>query len=94
MMGRGYGMGPGYGTPNAPGYQGPQYRQRDEPLEKKEAKELLEDYIKSTGNPNLKLGEIEEKDDAFEAEIQTKNGDLVDKIIMDKKTGWLRSAYN
>ena len=93
MMGRGYGMGPGYGYPNAPGYQGPQYQQPAEPLKKKDAEKLLNNYLQSTRNPNLKLGKIEDKGDSFEAEIETKNGDLVDKIIVDKKTGGMHSAY-
>jgi len=44
-------------------------------------------------NPNLKLGEIEDKGNAFEAEIQTKDGSLVDRILVDKYTGWMRSVY-
>ena len=30
---------------------------------------------------------------AHEAEIQTKEGSLVDKILVDKRTGWMRSIY-
>ena len=44
-------------------------------------------------NPNLKLGKIEEKDNGFEVDIVTKNNSLVDKILVDKNTGWMRSAY-
>ena len=91
MMYRGYGMGPGmmgYGY----GY-GPQYGRQQGPVDEKDVKKMMEDYLKSTGNPNLKLGKIEDKGDFFEAEIKTKNGDLVDKIVIDKKTGWMRSAY-
>jgi hypothetical protein len=92
MMGRGYGhgygMGPGYG------YQsGPQYRQPQLVLDEKNAKEILENYLKSTRNPNLKLGKIEDKGNVFEAEILTQKDSLVDKILVDKYTGWTRSAY-
>lgn len=98
MMGRGYGMGPGmmgpqYGPQYGPGYQGPQYQQPQKPMDEKDAKELLENYVQSTRNPNLKLGKIEDKGNFFEAEIQTKDGSLVDRIIVDKRTGWMRSAY-
>lgn len=98
MMGRGYGMGPGmmgpqYGPRYGPGYQGPQYQQSQEPMDEKDAKKLLENYLRSTRNPNLKLGKIEDKGNSFEAEIQTKDGSLVDRIIVDKRTGWMRSAY-
>lgn len=86
--GRGYGMGPGYG------YQsGPPYQQPPKPMEEKDAKALVENYLTSNRNPNLKLGKIEDRGNAFEAEILTKNGSLVDKILIDKATGWMRSAY-
>ncbi|MFH1481373.1 MAG: hypothetical protein ABIG67_08895 [Pseudomonadota bacterium] len=98
MMGRGYGMGPGmmgpqYGPQSGPGYQGPQYQQPQKPMDENDAKELLENYIQSTRNPNLKLGKLEDKGNSFEAEIQTKDGSLVDKVVVDKRTGWMRSGY-
>ncbi len=99
MMGRGYGygmgpgmMGPGYGAEPGYGY-GPRYQQKREPMDEKSAKELVENYIQSMRNPNLTLGKIESKGDTFEAEITTKTGSLVDKIIIDKYTGWMRSVY-
>jgi hypothetical protein len=96
MMG-GYGsgstmMGPGhgqqYGQQNAP-----QYQQSQIPLNENQAKERVENYLQSKNNPNLKLGRIEDKGSAFEANIVTKNGSLVDKILVDKNTGQMRSAY-
>jgi len=91
MMGPGYGMGPGM---MGPGYgYGPQYQQPQKPLEEKDAKEILETYLKSTRNPNLKLGTIEDKGSVFEAKILTKDGSLADKIAVDKYTGWIRSIY-
>ena len=98
MMGRGYGMGPGmmgpqYGPQYGPGYQGPQYQQPQKPMDENEAKSLLENYLQSTRNPNLKLGKIEDKENTYEAEILTKDGSLVDKVIVDKRTGWMRSEY-
>jgi Spy/CpxP family protein refolding chaperone len=89
MMGKGYGMGPQYG----PGYQGPQYQRPKTPMEEKDAKKLLENYLESTRNPNLKLGKLEDKGDDFEAEIVTKKGSLIDRIKIDKRTGWMRSVY-
>ena len=77
------GRGPGYG------YQGP-----EEPLDKEGARGIVERYLSSSRNPNLKVGEIEEKDDVFEAEIVTrKGGDLVDRVQIDRQTGWMRSVY-
>jgi hypothetical protein len=63
-------------------------------MEEKDAIGILDNYLKSTRNPNLKLGKIEDKESVFEAEIVTKKeGSLVDKIAVDKTTGWIRSVY-
>jgi hypothetical protein len=97
MMHRGWGgdprYSPEYGPQYGPGYQGRQYQQPHEPMEKDDAEALVENYLRSTRNPNLKLGNIEDKGNAFEAEIQTKEGSLVDKVVIDKMTGWMRSVY-
>jgi hypothetical protein len=90
--GPGYGMGPGmmYG----PGYGGQYgYPNPQKPLDEKEVKPMLENYLKSVRNPNLKLGKIQDKGNYFEADIVTKDNSLVDKIDVDKNTGWMRSAY-
>ena len=106
MMGpgyrRGYRMGP-HGWGMGPGMMhrdwgrdpqyGPQYQQPRKPLEEKDVKEMLENYLKSTRNPNLKLGNIEDKGSYFEAEILTRDDSLADKIAVDKTTGWMRSIY-
>ena len=94
----GYGMGPGMmGSGMGPGMMGqgygPQYQQERKPLTEKDVKAMMENYVQSTRNPNLKLGKITEKDYYFEAEIVTKNDSLVDKILVDKQTGWMRSVY-
>ncbi len=102
MMGSGHGMGPGmmgggmmgrgHGGQYGPQSQ-PQYQQPRRPLEERDAKGILEDYLNSTRNPNLKLGEIKDVGNAFEAEILTKDNSLVDRILVDKNTGWMRSVY-
>jgi hypothetical protein len=86
MMGRGY--WPQYG----PQY-GPQYQQLQKPLEEKDARGILQNYIQSTRNPNLKLGDMKDEGYAFEIEVLTKDNSLVDKILIDKRTGWMRSVY-
>jgi hypothetical protein len=95
MRGPGWGMGPGmmnrYGDRDS--RYGFQYQQPQEPLGEKEAKEILENYLKSTRNPNLKLGKIKDRDSYFEAEVLTKDDSLVDKLAVDKNTGWMRSIY-
>ena len=97
--GRGYGygmgpgmMGPGYGYgPNEPNPYARQQPQK--PLDKDQAKAMVENYLKSTGNPNLKLGDIKDEGQYFEADIVTKDNSLVDKLLVDKDTGAMRSAY-
>jgi hypothetical protein len=89
--GGGYGMGPGM---MGPGYgYGPQYRQPSKPLDEKDAKAEVEDYIKGSRNPNLKMGSVKDKGSTFEVEILTKDNSLVDRILVDKNTGWMKSEY-
>jgi len=91
MMGPGYGVGPGM---TGPGYgYGNRYQQPEQPVDEKAVESMLENYLKATGNPNLKLGKIEDKGSTFEAEIVTKDESLVDKIAIDKTTGLMRSIY-
>ena len=97
MMGPGYGrgpgmMGPGYGPQYGPPY-GPPYQQPREPMKEKDAQQIVENYLRATRNPNLKLGKIIDKDTYFEAEILTKEDSLADKLAVDKQTGWMRSIY-
>ena len=84
--GMGRGMGHGYGPQS-------QYQPPQKPIDEKEAKSIVEGYLQSTRNPNLKMGAVKDVDNAFEVEIVTKNNALVDKIIVDKYSGWFRSAY-
>jgi len=103
MMGPGQGMGPGYGMGPGmmgPGYgpqygppHGPPYQQPREPMKEKDAVQIVENYLRATRNPNLKLGKIIEKDTYFEAEILTKEGSLADKLAVDKSSGWMQSIY-
>jgi hypothetical protein len=77
-------MGPGYGR---------DYRRYDEPLKKDEAKQQVEEMLDRSRNPNLKTGNIEEKERFFVVEIVTQDGSLADKMEVDKETGMMRSAY-
>jgi rubrerythrin len=90
--GQGYGMGPGMMGGRGYGY-GQSYAAPGKPLEMKDAKAKMEDYLKSTRNPNLKLGKIKEKGNAFEAEVLTKSNAIVDRVLIDKNTGSMRSVY-
>ena len=62
-----------------------------QPLSADQAKALVEQDIR--GNPNLKAGKVISKDDAYEVDIVTKDGSLVDKIQVNKQTGWFRSVH-
>lgn len=90
MMG-GYGYGMGHGM-MGPGYN-TQYKPSGKPIDLKEAKAMMTDYLKSSRNPNLKLGKIKDTGNAFEAEIRTRNNALVDRILIEKAMGEIRSAY-
>jgi len=100
MMGRDMGpgmmdremMGPGYERQHEPQY-GPRRQQPDKPLEEKDARAILQNYLQSMRNPNLKLGKIKDIGIAFEAEILTKDDSLVDEILVDKNTGSIHSVY-
>lgn len=83
----GYDYGPYY-----PGYENPPYqRERQKPLDEEKATKMMQSYLDYTGNPNLKLGKVEEKDGVFEGDIVTKKeGSLVDRVIIDKGTGRMR----
>ena len=56
-----------------------------------QAKAMVQQHI--GGNPNLKVGKVTPKEDAYEVDIVTKDGSLVDKIQVNKQTGWFRSVY-
>lgn len=93
---RGSGMMGGHGSGMGPGMMGGYGRQPQSPgksIDTKEAEAMMKDYLKSTRNPNLKLGKIKDAGKVFEAEILTKKDDLVDRVLIDKETGSIRSAY-
>ena len=91
------GMGPGMmGRYHNRPYDNPDswYYNRDlEPLEAEDARNIVQDMLVRSRNPNLKIGKIEEKDDFFEVEILTQQDSLVDKMQVHKKTGLMRSIY-
>jgi hypothetical protein len=91
--GSGQGIGPGTNFPGDVRQYGPQIQQPQKPLDKNEARGMAENYLKSTNNPNLHLGKIEDQGNAFEANVLTKDNSLADKILIDKNTGSVRSAY-
>ena len=55
-----------------------------------EARKALTEYF---AKKDVKIGEIREQELFFEAEIRDKSNNLVDKVIVDKRTGRIRSTY-
>jgi len=99
----GYGMGPGMmgpGNRHWNDYQDDrrddayrEYREKREPLKKEEAQTVVKEMLERSRNPNLKAGQVTDKDDYFVVEVVTKGGALVDKLRVDKQTGRMRSEY-
>ena len=86
-----YGMGPGM---MGQGYENePYYPRNQKYLSRETAERILKDYLNSRHNPNLKLGEIKDEGSFFEADLLTGDNSLVDRLIVNKDTGRLRSAY-
>jgi len=61
------------------------------PLQKDAARNLAQNYV--AGNPNLNIGEMTEEEDVFVATVVTQDGSLVEKLLMDKETGWMKKEY-
>jgi hypothetical protein len=80
-----------------PRYYSPPERQKQQtvkPLTQEDAVSIVQGYLTGTGNPNLKIGKVEKKEDGnYLVEILTKDGSLVDKIVVDRKTGRFTSIY-
>jgi len=85
------GQGGGWYCPWMGSRGGPPVAQPGKPLSADQAKAMVEQQL--SGNPNLKVGKVTEKDGAYEVEIVTKEGSLVDKLQVNKQTGWFRSTY-
>jgi hypothetical protein len=57
-----------------------------------QAKQLIEAFFSSSGEA-ITAGRIEERRWFFEAEILDGRGKVIDKVIVDKRTGRIRSIY-
>jgi hypothetical protein len=45
------------------------------------------------GRNNMRVGEIREREHYYQAEIRDGRGNIVDRVIIDKRTGRIRSIY-
>jgi hypothetical protein len=72
------------------GESGRGYGERKTVSNNQEARRLLKDYFSSR---DVKIGDIRERELFFEADVRDRRGNLVDKVIIDKRTGRIRSMY-
>jgi len=66
------------------------YGQRRVVVSKEDARRILKQYFFGR---NVKIGAIWERRFYFEAEIRDRNGNLLDIVLIDKRTGRIRSIY-
>ena len=71
------------------GWGGMQVLRRD--LTADEVKHMMEHRLAWSGNQNVKLGNVSEKEgDVIEVEITDKDGKVVQKLKVDRHTGWMQ----
>jgi hypothetical protein len=80
---------PPYGD-YCPGYKKKWYGAKITVKTQEEAKKILLEYF---SKDKVKIGQITEKKWFFRAEILDKNNTLIDVVIIDKRTGRMRSIY-
>ncbi|SFM44815.1 hypothetical protein [Thermodesulforhabdus norvegica] len=92
-------MGPSYGHHG--GYYGQPNRYQETPpgmellgnglMTRQQAIELLERY--AIGNrPDLKIGELADKGDVFEATIEDSSGNVIRRLLINRRNGWFRDV--
>jgi len=85
MMGPGMGM---YGPMRGPGWG---YNQPGLSLTANDVKSYLERWVAGSGNPNIKVGNVVEKDaSTIMADIVTKENSLVQQFVFDRRNGSYR----
>jgi hypothetical protein len=86
--------GMGYGMMGAGGDSGSLYRQDHSYLDRKGAERIFQDYLKSSHNPELRLGKIKDDGNFFEAEILNQDNSPTEKLIVEKNIGQMCSTVN
>lgn len=56
-----------------------------------EAEKILKEYFSKY--EDIKIGRVKERRRFFEADIKDRNDNLIDVVIIDKRTGRIRSIY-
>lgn len=70
----------------------PMMGERDLSLDPAKARVLLQAHLIMMGNNRLQVGAVEAHGDHIAAEIQTVDGSLVQRLIVDPRTGHMRHA--
>ncbi len=95
-QGQGYGAGRYRGGPYGETCPGPRgggpYGARKAVTSADQAKQVIEAYFSASGRA-VGTGTIEERRWFFMAEILDTDGTTIDKVIVDKRTGRIRSIY-
>jgi hypothetical protein len=55
-----------------------------------EARRVIRDYF---GGRDVRIGDIREREWHYEADIRDRRNAVVDRVIVDKRTGRIRSTY-
>ena len=84
------GAGDRYNRSYPYGESGRGYGERKAVSNSQHARKLLKDYY---AGRDVRIGDIRERELFFEADIRGRRGNLVDKVIIDKRTGRIRSMY-
>ena len=66
------------------------YGERKKVSSGQEARRMIKEYF---SRRDVKIGDVREREIFFEADVRDRRGALVDKVIIDKRTGRIRSTY-
>lgn len=66
------------------------YGERRSVTNEDEARGIMREYYPNKGT---KIGKVKKKKFYFEADILDEHGDVIDRVIIDKRTGRIRSVY-
>ena len=66
------------------------YGEKIEVLTIDDARKVLKEYFSKR---DVRIGEMQEREFYFEAEVLDRKNNLIDKVIVDKRTGRIRSIY-
>lgn len=62
-------------------------------LTKEQAGQIAQAHLQALGNPNVRRGDVGEGNASFPVPLTTKDGSLVETLLVDRRTDWLRSVY-